>query len=185
MVGPGGAVGELGFVVAQSTEPSAYTGLGPAVRAGITFVLTLLLGAMVVNALPNRTARATDIAVAGPVRTVVYGFATLLLTIGAGYALLFVPLVALFAGLGLLLFVLVTAVFGATVVGRFLGGNSTTQCLVIGAAVAAGLAVVPVGGGIAQLLVNAIGAGALLQEVRQTNPNSAVAAQQNTLEPGP
>ncbi|WP_276259822.1 hypothetical protein [Haloglomus litoreum] len=185
MVGLGGTGGNLGVVVAQSAEAGAYTGLGPAVRAGITFGLTLLLGAMVVNALPNRTARATDIAVAGPVRTVVYGFATLLLTVGTGYALLFVPLVALFAGLGLLLFLVVTSVFGATIVGRFLGGTTTTQCLVIGAAVAAGLAIVPVGGGVAQLVVNAVGAGALFQEVRQTSPDSAIARQQNTADSGP
>lgn len=175
MLGPGG-VGELGLVVAQSGEASAYAGLHPGLRAAVTFVTTFLVGAIVVNALPNRTARASDIAAGAPVRTVVYGIASVLLTAGLGFALLFVPLVALVAGLALLLFILVTSVFGATVVGRFLGGSSTTQCLVIGAAVAAGLAVVPVGGGIAQLLVNAVGAGALFREARSTRPQSPSAA---------
>lgn len=141
--------------------------------------MTLLVGAMVVNALPNRTARAADLATAAPLRTLVFGLATLFLSIGTALVLLVVPLVNLFAILAAGLFVLVTSTFGATVVGRFLGGTTRGQCLAIGAAVAAGLAVVPIGGGLAQLAVNAVGAGALFREARATR-----AERDDTAEPG-
>lgn len=153
-------------VVGQAGGASGYAALPAPTRAAVTFVATLLVAGIVVNALPNRTARAADIATDQPLRTLLFGGACLLLSVGTTVLLLRVPLVNLLLALLLLVFVAATSAFGAAVTGAFLVGGSWSRCIAVGAGVAAVLAVLPGAAGAAQLLVNAVGAGALFREAR-------------------
>lgn len=156
--------------VASAQNADSVRQLSPALRASVSFAVDLVVGGILVASVPGYTRDALDRIWRKPGESFLWG---LLVGIGGLVALvvLAITVVGLLVAIpGLVVFVLLgvgggaiaTVFIGHSIVGR-LGGTSSSLgvSLVVGAAIAAVLSVVPVVGGLVLFVVDTLGLGIL------------------------
>lgn len=168
--GPGGPVG-----------PDAVSGIDPV--AGLvgsaigSFLTTLLVGAIMIALAPEYTERRMATVRDDPVGCFVYGFLAILVLIVLTI-LLFVTIVGIIVAIPLALLAFIAGAVGAAIayltIGERLVGREDgwTKPLVVGAGIAGGLSLVPLGGLVA-FAIGTAGFGAILKDYRKGDEGDA------------
>ncbi|WP_411968620.1 hypothetical protein [Haloferax sp. YSSS75] len=164
-----------GVASAQNVDTARQ--LSPALRASVGFVVDVVVGGILVAALPSYTRDALDRIWRKPGESFLWG-----LLVGIGGLIALVVLALTVIGLlvaipGFFAFILLAVVGGAlatvfighSLVGRFGSGSPPLGVsLVVGALVAAVLSVVPLVGGLVLFVVDTLGLGILGKDLYET-----------------
>ncbi|WP_416839349.1 hypothetical protein [Haloferax sp. DFSO52] len=161
--------------ITQNPDPSVFARfLGSTISAAVTFVGTLIVGALLIAIVPDFTEKVIDTIEDEPIPSFLWGLGIFIVFIIA-IIILIITLIGIIIAVPLIfLMILVSLVGGATVfiyVGERLleAANVETSRwghLAAGALVATVLAALPIIGGLTNFIVNTVGVGAIVYHWR-------------------